>query len=117
MKIRLLLALAGSALGFAVLILAGLPTASRAAEAPATASAGEMVPGFNHQGLERLHEGLRAFVDSGQYAGTVSLLLREGQVADAYAYGMRDLRTSFLWGETPFAGFIRSQRWFQSSPR
>ena len=98
MKIRLLLALAGSALGFAVLILAGLPTASRAAEAPATASAGEMVPGFNHQGLERLHEGLRAFVDSGQYAGTVSLLLREGQVADAYAYGMRDLENKLPMG-------------------
>jgi CubicO group peptidase (beta-lactamase class C family) len=98
MKIRLLLALAGSALGFAVLILAGLPTASRAAEAPATASAGKMVPGFNHQGLERLHEGLRAFVDSGQYAGTVSLLLREGQVADAYAYGMRDLENKLPMG-------------------
>jgi CubicO group peptidase (beta-lactamase class C family) len=63
---------------------------SIATETPAT-SAGETVNGFDTQRLERLHDRLRGFVDSGEYAGIVSLLVRGGQVADAYVYGMRDV--------------------------
>ena len=60
------------------------------AETPVT-TMGETVDGFNTQRLERLHDGLRRFVDSGEYAGTISLLMRNGQVADVYVYGMQDI--------------------------
>ncbi len=54
-------------------------------------STDETVAGFNAQRLECLHDGLRGFVDSGEYAGIVSLLMREGQIADVYVYGMQDI--------------------------
>ena len=34
---------------------------------------------------------MRRFVDSGEYAGIVSLLIHGGQVADVYVYGMQDI--------------------------
>jgi CubicO group peptidase (beta-lactamase class C family) len=91
MKRHVLLALAGSALGFTVPTFAGLSQkTSMAPQTPAT-SAGETVAGFNTQRLERLHDGLQELVDSGEYAGIVSLLMWGGQVADAYVYGMQDV--------------------------
>jgi CubicO group peptidase (beta-lactamase class C family) len=60
------------------------------AETSATTT-GEMVGGFNTERLERLHGSLQRFVDSGEYAGIVSLLMRDGQVADVYVYGMQDI--------------------------
>ena len=70
----------------ALLIAGLLPYTLKSAETSGTTT-GETVAGFNTQRLERLHDGLRRFVDSGEYAGTISLLMRGGQVADVYVYG------------------------------
>jgi CubicO group peptidase (beta-lactamase class C family) len=80
------------------LLIAGLsPYTLESAETSGTTT-GETVAGFNTQRLERLHDGLRRFVDSGEYAGTISLLMRGGQVADVYVYGMQDIENKFPMG-------------------
>jgi hypothetical protein len=71
---------------------------------------GETAAGFNTQRLERLHDGLQGLVDSGEYAGIGSLLMRGGQVADAYVYGMQDVETRSQWLEILSAGCILNQR-------
>ncbi len=80
------------------LLIAGLsPYTLKSAETSGTTT-GETVAGFNTQRLERLHDGLRRFVDSGEYAGTISLLMRGGQVADVYVYGMQDIENKIPMG-------------------
>src|ERR1700720_1032451 len=74
----------------ALLIAVLSPYTLKSAETSGTTT-GETVAGFNTQRLERLHDGLRRFVDSGEYAGTISFLMRSGQVADVYVYGMQDI--------------------------
>jgi len=46
--------------------------------------------GFSPVRLERLHQGVERFVEEGKHAGISLLVLRKGQVADAYAAGFRD---------------------------
>jgi hypothetical protein len=61
------------------LLIAGLsPYTLKSAETSVTTT-GETVAGFNTQQLERLHDGLRRFVDSGEYAGTISFLMHGGR--------------------------------------
>jgi CubicO group peptidase (beta-lactamase class C family) len=74
----------------AVLIASLSPYTLKSAETPVTTT-GKTVDGFNKSRFERLLDGLRRFVDSGEYAGTISLLMRGGQVADVYVYGMQDI--------------------------
>jgi hypothetical protein len=76
----------------AVLIASLSPYTLKSAETPVTTT-GETVDGLNKSRLERLHDGLRRFVDSGEYAGTISLLMRGGQVADVRLAG--NLSNSF----------------------
>jgi CubicO group peptidase (beta-lactamase class C family) len=81
----------------AVLIASLSPYTLKSAETPVTTT-GETVDGLNKSRLERLHDGLRRFVDSGEYAGTISLLMRGGQVADVYVYGMQDIENKIPMG-------------------
>src|SRR3984957_19387452 len=46
--------------------------------------------GFSPQRLERLHRQIESFVHDVKHAGISVLLLREGQVADFFAVGLRD---------------------------
>jgi CubicO group peptidase (beta-lactamase class C family) len=46
--------------------------------------------GFSPERLERLHRQIESFVHEGKHAGISVLLLREGQVADSFAVGLRD---------------------------
>jgi CubicO group peptidase (beta-lactamase class C family) len=41
--------------------------------------------------LERLHAGVRRFVDEGQHAGAISLVARNGKIVDWRTYGKRDI--------------------------
>src|SRR3954447_10239016 len=47
--------------------------------------------GFAPKRLEVLHSITKRFVDSGQHAGVITFLARNGKVADFQAYGYRDL--------------------------
>jgi CubicO group peptidase (beta-lactamase class C family) len=55
-----------------------------------TADAIDANLGFSPQRLERLHRQIESFVHDGKHAGISVLLLREGQVADFFAVGLRD---------------------------
>jgi CubicO group peptidase (beta-lactamase class C family) len=46
--------------------------------------------GFSPQRLERLHRQIESFVEEGKHGGISVLLLRQGQVADFFAVGLRD---------------------------
>jgi CubicO group peptidase (beta-lactamase class C family) len=46
--------------------------------------------GFSPQRLERLHRQIESFVREGKHAGINVLLLRHGQMADSFAFGVRD---------------------------
>src|ERR1700730_1110375 len=41
--------------------------------------------------LERLHRRIQQFVDDGQHAGVSLLLMRNGEIADTFAAGLRNL--------------------------
>jgi CubicO group peptidase (beta-lactamase class C family) len=47
--------------------------------------------GFVPERLEPLHRRFRQFVDDGQYAGVSLLLVRNGEIADTFATGFRNL--------------------------
>lgn len=47
--------------------------------------------GFDRARLEVLHATTRRFVDEGKHAGIITLLMRDGAVADYQAYGYRDV--------------------------
>jgi CubicO group peptidase (beta-lactamase class C family) len=44
--------------------------------------------------LERLHRGVRQFVDRGQHAGVATLLVRDGKIVDTFESGFRDLESN-----------------------
>src|SRR3984957_14205042 len=46
--------------------------------------------GFVPERLEALHRRIRRFVDDGQHAGISLLLVRNGEIADAFAAGHRN---------------------------
>ena len=47
--------------------------------------------GFDPVRLDALHATAKRFVDSGQHAGLVTLLVRDGRIADFQTYGYRDV--------------------------
>lgn len=47
--------------------------------------------GFSSERLERLHRCIQKQVDAGQYSGAVTLIARNGKIADFQTYGYRDL--------------------------
>ncbi|HEV8544129.1 MAG TPA: serine hydrolase domain-containing protein [Verrucomicrobiae bacterium] len=49
------------------------------------------VEGFSAERLERLHQIVNGFVESGQHAGVVTLLARDGKIVDTGAYGYADV--------------------------
>jgi CubicO group peptidase (beta-lactamase class C family) len=46
--------------------------------------------GFDADRLERLHRGMKRFVETGRHAGVSLLLVRDGQIADTFATGFRN---------------------------
>ncbi|MBI5387558.1 MAG: beta-lactamase family protein [Verrucomicrobia bacterium] len=52
--------------------------------------------GFSPQRLERLHAMVQEYIDQGKHAGAITLIARDGRIADAKTYGWRDLE-----GRTP----------------
>jgi CubicO group peptidase (beta-lactamase class C family) len=47
--------------------------------------------GISSQRLERLHAGVRGYIDDGRHAGAISMILRDGAVVDFQTYGYRDI--------------------------
>jgi CubicO group peptidase (beta-lactamase class C family) len=73
--------------GFSLLMLLGLAVAA-SAQSLRPASPGSV--GLSAERLERLSDTLRAYVDDGQVAGSVTLIARRGRVAYFEAFGERD---------------------------
>jgi CubicO group peptidase (beta-lactamase class C family) len=73
--------------GFSLLMLLGLAVAAPA-QSLQPASPGSV--GLSAERLERLGDTLRAYVDDGQVAGSVTLIARRGRVAYFEAFGERD---------------------------
>lgn len=46
--------------------------------------------GFDPARLDALHATVKSFVDDGQHAGLITLLVRDGRIADFQTYGYRD---------------------------
>lgn len=92
-----------AAAGIATSAQAPAPVTAPAAElaqTPAPArSASRTTPesvGISAARLERLHRGMQAFVDRREAAGIVTLIARDGRIADVHASGFQDLE-----GRTP----------------
>jgi CubicO group peptidase (beta-lactamase class C family) len=64
------------------------PGASARAALP-TAAPGSL--GFSPERLERLHKGMQALVDRHEVGGIVTLLVRDGKIADLKSYGWQDV--------------------------
>ena len=50
--------------------------------------------GFDPARLEVVHATVKRFVEENQYAGIITLLVRNGKIADVQTYGYRDLEKS-----------------------
>ena len=59
-----------------------------AAPLPATPPA---AVGISAERLARLHDLVQGYVDRGQFAGVVTLIARDGKIADLHTYGSREL--------------------------
>lgn len=73
------------------------PSPAQVAAPPAIASAGPALPagtaaaeGFVPERIDRLHARLSRFVEEGEIAGLVSMIVRHGKVVDVYLAGFRD---------------------------
>jgi len=86
---RLLLLL--PVLGSLLFLADGRLAQIRADEAAPLPVATAQEAGFAADRLDRLHETLRRLVDEGKCSGYVTLLARQGRIADWRAYGYRDL--------------------------
>jgi CubicO group peptidase (beta-lactamase class C family) len=73
--------------GFAV--TAQQTTAPRKAAAPQPSLAPSAV-GVSAQRLQRLHDGMKGFVDRNEAAGIVTLIMRDGRMVDIHATGFQD---------------------------
>ncbi len=47
--------------------------------------------GFSSQRLERLHDGMKAYVDERKHSGIITLVARRGKVVDWQTWGYRDI--------------------------
>lgn len=70
-------------LGFTLLLAASVQ-----AQLPSTSP---NAAGFDPARLEVLHATVQRFVDEGEHAGIVTLLVRDGKIVDFQTYGYRDL--------------------------
>jgi CubicO group peptidase (beta-lactamase class C family) len=61
--------------------------------AATSSNAGAARLGFSVQRLERLHRQIESFVEEGKHAGITARLIRQGEVADFFSVGARDLQT------------------------
>ena len=75
-------------LAFTLVAASSLPLAQARGALPRVAP--EAV-GLSSARLERLHAGMQALVDSHQVGGIVTLLARDGKVADVHASGFQDV--------------------------
>ena len=76
-----------------VLLTGYVVTAQQAAplpKAPAPPSLAPSAVGVSAQRLQRLHDGMKGFVDRNEAAGIVTLIMREGRMADLHATGFQD---------------------------
>lgn len=76
-----------------VLLTGYVVTAQQAApsqKAPATPSLAPSAVGVSAQRLQRLHDGMKGFVDRNEAAGIVTLIMREGRLVDLHATGFQD---------------------------
>lgn len=87
---------------FALVVLAGYvglaqQPAPRTASAVLTATAPQLPAatpesvGLSSERLDRLHKGMQAFVDRREAGGTVTLIARDGKIADLHASGFQDV--------------------------
>src|SRR5689334_8766218 len=47
--------------------------------------------GLSPERLERMHRGIQTYIDQGKHAGAISVVARNGKIADFTLYGYRDL--------------------------
>src|SRR5687768_17131497 len=59
-------------------------------KAPASPSLAPSAVGVSAQRLQRLHDGMKGFVDRNEAAGIVTLIVREGRMVDFHATGYQD---------------------------
>ena len=59
-------------------------------KAPSSPSLAPSAVGVSAQRLQRLHDGMKGFVDRNEAAGIVTLIMREGRMADLHATGFQD---------------------------
>jgi CubicO group peptidase (beta-lactamase class C family) len=59
-------------------------------KAPASPSLAPSAVGVSAQRLQRLHDGMKGFVDRNEAAGIVTLVVRDGRMVDFHATGYQD---------------------------
>lgn len=74
-----------------VVLLASLLAVTVSVSAAPLPSASPRRVGFDPERLEVAHATVKRFVDEGQHAGIITLLVRHGRVADVATYGYRDV--------------------------
>jgi CubicO group peptidase (beta-lactamase class C family) len=74
---------------FVAFLLLVLPPASLSAQSLSTALPEDV--GMSSERLERLGENLQAYVDRGEMAGSVAIIVRHGKVAYLEAFGQQDI--------------------------
>lgn len=77
-------------LALAAILLAGLTPRALAADWPLPTTT-PAVAGFSTDRLDTLHRNLATLVDTGKYAGYVTLISRDGQIVDWRAHGWQDV--------------------------
>jgi CubicO group peptidase (beta-lactamase class C family) len=81
-----------------ILVLTGIPTVAATQTPPPTKTAApqSLAPsavGVSAPRLQRLHDGMKAFVDRKEVAGVVTLVIRDGKTVDLHATGYQDIES------------------------
>src|SRR5678815_3711738 len=77
---------------FALVVLASLAVTAQTPVAPArVASLQPASSGLSSERLDRLHQGMKAFVDRHEVSGIVTLIARDGKTVDVNAVGFADI--------------------------
>ena len=77
----------------ALILLTGYLVSAQQAppqKAPASPSLAPSAVGVSAQRLQRLHEGMKGFIDRNEAAGIVTLIMRDGRMVDIHATGFQD---------------------------
>src|SRR6185436_6055718 len=92
MRATVLFVLAGSGLAFFAAPSAQQATAiQQAPSSPILATATPESVGMSADRLQRLHQGMQGFVDRHEVGGIVTLIARDGKIADLNAVGFQDV--------------------------